>query len=148
LIDDKLGVPSNLEAWNAYLESDLEPVEDCFVLSDIVGYWEVESDYVFHVHAQGRDENKSGPSSFLREGSVEVHDPRLVFDRHHGWLDLCPFGNEVGEDLGLDGGARGIGDTLPHQLQSPFCDSSFCLWALDTSLSRYFETTMMGRASK
>jgi hypothetical protein len=39
LIDYKLRVPSNLEAPNTYLDSNLEPVEESFILSDIVGYW-------------------------------------------------------------------------------------------------------------
>ena len=39
-------------------------------------------------------------------------------------LDFRPFGDEVGESLRLDGGARDILDVVIHELESPLGDSS------------------------
>jgi hypothetical protein len=52
VIDNELGIPSNLKAPNPYFERDLEPIEESLILRDIVGYWEVDPDHVFHTHAQ------------------------------------------------------------------------------------------------
>ena len=52
------------------------------------------------------DEEDSSAGSITVEGAVEVHDP--VLESGVGWrvLDLGPLGNEVGQRLRLDGGAR------------------------------------------
>ena len=52
------------------------------------------------------DEEDSSVGSITVEGAVEVHDPML--GSGVGWriLDLGPLGNEVGQRLRLDGGAR------------------------------------------
>jgi hypothetical protein len=47
---------------------------------------------------------------------------------------LCSIGaegNEVGHDLGFDGGTGSVSDALPHQLQGPFSNPSLCFRALD-----------------
>lgn len=88
-------------------------------------------DHVFHAHTQGRDENESASAPLLCEGFAKVRGPCLMFDRHRERLGLRPLGDEVGEDLGFDGGVGSIGDALPHQLQGPLCDPSFCLRGLD-----------------
>jgi hypothetical protein len=84
LIDNELGIPSNFEVPNPYFESDPEPIEESLVLHDIVGYWKVDPDHVFHTHAQRQDENEFDSFSLLREGSVEVHGPHLVLDWGRG----------------------------------------------------------------
>jgi hypothetical protein len=51
MVDNKLGIPSYLEASNPYCEGDLEPIEESLILRDVVGYWEVEPDHILHAHA-------------------------------------------------------------------------------------------------
>jgi hypothetical protein len=71
-----------------------------------------------------------------------------VLDQGLGRFDLHLFGNEVSQDLGFDGGAGSVSDALPHHLQGPFSNPSLCRKLWITTLSRYFETVVIGCASK
>ena len=56
LVDDELGVASDVEASNSYLDGDLETVDEGLVFCDVVGGGEVNPDDIPHMNAQGRDE--------------------------------------------------------------------------------------------
>jgi hypothetical protein len=51
----------------------------------------------------GRDEPNACTCSFEVQGTVEVHFPMLRLLCRRGLFGLCPLGNEIGEDLGLEG---------------------------------------------
>jgi len=70
------------------------------------------------------DQNHSSPRAGRHDRPVEVHRPVLVGDVWGGELDFRPFGDEVGESLRLNSGARDIPDVVAHELKSPFGDSS------------------------
>jgi len=73
----------------------------------------------------GRDEEDSSAGSITVEGALEVHDP--VLGSGVGWriLDLGALGDEVGQRLRLDGGARRKFDRECAKFYLPFDDSAF-----------------------
>ena len=56
LVDDELGVASNVEASNSKLDGDLQTVNKSFVLCNIVGHSKMYPNDVPHMNAYGRDE--------------------------------------------------------------------------------------------
>ena len=77
------------------------------------------------------DQNHSSPRVERHYGPVEVHHPVLVGDVWGQELDFRPFGDEVGESLRLDSGARDIPDVMTHELESPLGDSSHGITVAD-----------------
>jgi hypothetical protein len=55
------------------------------------------------VIALGRDEEDVCASTFEVQGTIEVHLPVLRLLRRRRLPGLRPLGDEIGEDLGLDG---------------------------------------------
>jgi hypothetical protein len=55
------------------------------------------------VVALGRDEEDAYTCTFKVQGAVEVQLLVLWLFRRRGLLGLCPLGEKIGEDLGLDG---------------------------------------------
>jgi hypothetical protein len=55
------------------------------------------------VIALGRDEEDACACAFEVQGTVEVHLPVLRLLRRWRLLGFRPLGDEIGEDLGLDG---------------------------------------------
>jgi hypothetical protein len=55
------------------------------------------------VIAQGRDEEDAYAGTFEVQGTIEVHLPVLRLLRRRRLLGLRPLGDEISEDLGLDG---------------------------------------------
>jgi hypothetical protein len=51
----------------------------------------------------GRDEEDACAFAFEVQGTVEVHLPVLWLLFRRWLLGLCPLGDEIGEDLGLNG---------------------------------------------
>jgi hypothetical protein len=51
----------------------------------------------------GRDEEDACTCTFKVQGAVEVHLLVLRLLRRRGLLGRCPLGDEISEDLGLDG---------------------------------------------
>jgi hypothetical protein len=54
-----------------------------------------------------------------------------MLDQGRRHLDLRPFGNEVSQDMGFDGGAWSVSDDLPHQLKGSSSNPPFCFRGLD-----------------
>jgi len=73
LVDDELGVASNVEASNSKIDGDLPTVNKSFVFYNIVGRGKMCPDDVPHMNALGRDEQQAGPSSvFMRDPSKYI----------------------------------------------------------------------------
>ena len=70
------------------------------------------------------DQNHSRPRVGRHYEPVKVHCLVLMGDVQGQELDFHPFGDEVGESLRLDSGARDIPDVMTHELESPLGYSS------------------------
>jgi len=64
-------------------------------------------------------------------GAIKVHGLALHLDRGGGGLLLGLLCHEINEDLGLNHGARGIGDVKAHELESPLGDAAGGLPVVD-----------------
>jgi hypothetical protein len=73
------------------------------VLDLVVGRLVVELLDVLQVVTLGRDEQDTYTCAFKVLGAIEIHLPVLRLLRRWGLLGLCPLGDKIGEDLGLDG---------------------------------------------
>jgi hypothetical protein len=62
---------------------------------------------------------------------VEVQSPALYLDLRRRQLRVRPLGNEICQDLGLDGLVRGVGEHFTHQLHRPLGDPADCVWIAD-----------------
>jgi hypothetical protein len=71
------------------------------VLGAVVGRLVVDLQDVLQVISLGRDEEDA--CTFKVQGTVEVHLPVLRLLRRRSLLGLLPLGDEIGEDLRLDG---------------------------------------------
>jgi len=56
LVDDELGVTSNVEASDSKLDGDLQTVDKGLVFCDVIGCGKMYPDDIPHMNAQGRDE--------------------------------------------------------------------------------------------
>jgi hypothetical protein len=62
----------NVEVSNPELDSDVQAVNEGFILSYIVGGSEVELDHVAHVNSKGQDEEQARACSYFHQRLVEV----------------------------------------------------------------------------
>ena len=99
LVDDELGVASNVEASNSKLDGDLQTVNKGLVLCNIVGCGKMYPDDVPYMNAQGQDEQQAGPNSRLHERPVKIHRLYLRLDLSRGKLGVCPFRDEIHQGL-------------------------------------------------
>ena len=53
LVDDELGVSSDVEALDAELDGDAEAAEEGLVLCHVVRHWKVQTYHVLHVLSEG-----------------------------------------------------------------------------------------------
>jgi hypothetical protein len=114
--------PPHIEAFDAYLDGNLEAAKQGLVLGHVVRRGEVKAHSVPHVLPEGRDEEQARARPCLHHRAVEVQSPALCLDLWRRQLRVRPLGYEICQDLGLDGLARGVGECLPHQLHRPLGD--------------------------
>jgi hypothetical protein len=76
------------------------------------------------VIALGQDEVDACAYTFEVQGTVEVHLPVLWLLRRRRLLGFRPLGNEIGEDLGLDGLPWAELEVEFAQLNRPLDDAS------------------------
>jgi hypothetical protein len=53
LVHDQLGVTSDTEPSDPKLDGDVQAVDKCLILSDIVRGWKMDPDHIPHAHAEG-----------------------------------------------------------------------------------------------
>jgi hypothetical protein len=105
LIDDDLGVVVRNKSLDSKGNGDAQPMDQGLILRAVVGRFVVDLQDVFQVIALGGDEEDACACScaFEVQRTVEVHLPVLRLLNRRGLLGLRPLGDEIGEDLGLDG---------------------------------------------
>jgi hypothetical protein len=123
--------PPHIEAFDAYLDGDLEAAKQGLVLSHVVRRGEVKAHSVPHVLPEGRDKEQARARPCLHHRAVEVQSPAFRLDLWRRKLRVRPLGDEVRQDLGLDGLARGVGERLAHQLHRPLGDPACCVRIAD-----------------
>jgi hypothetical protein len=70
----------------------------------------------------GRHEEDACACAFKVQGTVEVHLPVLWLLRRRRLLGFHPLGDEIGEDLGLDGMSWAELEVVFTQLNGPLDD--------------------------
>ena len=112
------------EASNPKVGSDLQSVDQSFVLADVVGRIEMQAKRITKMVSLGADQNDSSPHASRLERAVKVHCP--VFCHLRAWhgLSLRPFGVEISEHLGFDHRLGRVKDVKSHELEGPFGDSA------------------------
>jgi hypothetical protein len=93
------------------------------VLSDVVGCHVMDLQDILQVIALGRDEEDASACTFEVQGTIEVHLPVLRLLRWRRLLGLRPLGNEISEDLGLDGLPWAEHEVKFTQLDRPLDDT-------------------------
>jgi hypothetical protein len=78
-------------------------VDQGLIFNAIVGHFVVDLQDLFQVTPLRGDEEYACTYSFEVRGTFKVHLPVLWLLRRWWLLGLCPFRDEVCEDLGLDG---------------------------------------------
>jgi hypothetical protein len=131
LVYDQLGVTLDIKPSDPKLGGDVQSVDKCLILSNIVRDWKMDSDHIPYAHANRGDDDESYPDSALHQRPIQIHCPILLL--HQGWchLGLDPFYNKICQHLGLDGLPRSIGDALSHEFNCPLGNSSHHLTTLD-----------------
>jgi hypothetical protein len=99
LVDDKSRVTSNVDA---------QAIDECLVLSHVIGGGEMKANHVPHAHAEWGDENQAQAGSLPHLRYVEVHCPVLLVDGCRRHLGLSSLRDEIGEYLGFDSCPRGV----------------------------------------
>jgi hypothetical protein len=103
LVNDDLGVAVGDESLDSEGNSDAQPMDQGLILDAVVGSLVVDIQDVFQVIALGRDEEDACACALEVQGTVEVHLAVLWLLRRWWLRGLRPLGDEIGEDLGLDG---------------------------------------------
>jgi hypothetical protein len=103
LVNSDLGVAIGDEPLDSEGNNDARPMDPGLVLDAVVGRFVVDLRDIFQVIALGRDEEDTCTCAFEVQGTVEIHLLVLRLLRRRGLLGLSPLGDEIGEDLGLDG---------------------------------------------
>jgi hypothetical protein len=109
LVNHELRNPPHIEAPDAYLDGDLEAAKEGLVFSHVVRRGEVEAHRIPHVLPKGQHEEQARARPGLHHRAVEVRSLALCLDLQWWQLCICSFSDEVRQDLGLDGLARGVG---------------------------------------
>jgi hypothetical protein len=78
-------------------------VDQGLVLDAVVGRLVVDLQDELQVITLRRDEEDTYACTFEVQGTIELHLPVLRLLRRRRLLGLRPLGDEIGEDLGLDG---------------------------------------------
>jgi hypothetical protein len=102
LVYDELGVAISDEPLGSQGNSDAQSMDQGLVFGAVVGHLVVDLQDVFQVIALRGDEEYSHTRPFEVQGTIKVHLRVLRLLRQWGLLGLCPFKDEVCEDLGLD----------------------------------------------
>ena len=79
--------------------------------------------------AFGRGEDDAGSQAGAHLGSIKVHPPMSGVGGRWQVLGLVPVNEEVGQCLGLDGGAGLVVDCVRSQRNGPFRHSAGCILA-------------------
>jgi hypothetical protein len=131
LVDHELRTPPHIEAFDAYLDGDLEATKQGLVLSHVVRRGEVKAHGVPHVLPEWRDEKQARARPCLHHRAVEVQSPAFHLDLWWRQLRVRPLGDEIRQDLGLDGLAGGVGERFAHQFYRPLSDPACCIRVAD-----------------
>ena len=99
MVDDELRIASNIEAPDPELDGNPQPIYKSLILCDIVRGHKMNTNYVLHVNAKGRDEEQARTRSCLYERPVEVQCPELCLDLCWGELGVAPFYNKIRQHL-------------------------------------------------
>jgi hypothetical protein len=91
----------------------------------------VKAQNVPHVLPEGRDEEQARARPCLYHRAVEVQRPAFRLDLWRRQLRVRPLDDEVCQDLGLDGLARGVGERFAHQFYLPLGDPVCCIRVAD-----------------
>jgi hypothetical protein len=116
LVNHELRSPPHVEALDAYLDGDLEAAKEGLVLSHVVRRGEVEAHHVPHVLPKWRHKEQARARPRFHHRAIEIQSPALCLDLRRWKLRVRPLSDEIRQDLGLDGLARGVGERLAHQL--------------------------------
>jgi hypothetical protein len=103
LIDDDLGVVVRNKSPDFEGNGDAQPMDQGLVLGAVVARLVVDLQDVLQVITLRRDEEDACACTFEVQGTVKVHIPVLRLLHRRRLLGLRPLGDEIGEDLGLDG---------------------------------------------
>jgi hypothetical protein len=93
------------------------------VLGTIVGRLVVDLQDVLQVITLGRDEEDACACALEVQGTIEVHLPVLWLLRWRRLLGVRPLGDEIEEDLGLDGLSWAKLEVKFAQLNQPLDDT-------------------------
>jgi hypothetical protein len=77
LVDHELRIPPHVEAFDAYLDGDLEAAEQGLIFRHVVRRREVKAHSIPHVLPEGRDEEQARARPCLHHRAVEIHSPTL-----------------------------------------------------------------------
>ena len=131
MVDDQLGVAPDVKPLDTQLDGDAQAIDECLILSHIIGGGKMDANYVPHAFLEGQNEDQPHAGAFLHQRSIEVHRPVLLVNDCWWHLDLGPFCDEISQHLGLDGRSGGICNALTHQLECPFRGSTHGILVLD-----------------
>lgn len=111
-------------------------MQQCFVFCSIVRIGIHVLQYVLHDVASGGYEDYASPQSSRHLGSIEVHYPICVGRVISRELGFFPFGNEIGQHLGLYGPTWAIHDLEREELDGPLCDPANGVMVVDDIIQR------------
>ena len=97
------------------------------VLGQVVGGSKMNLQCVSEFVALGRGEDDAGSQAGAHLGSIEVHPPMSGVGGRRQVLGLGPVDEEVGQCLGIDGGAGLVVDRVRSQCNGPFFHSAGCI---------------------
>jgi hypothetical protein len=95
LVDDEVGVTVIYDAFDPQGDNNVQPMDEGFILSIVVGRFVMDLQDVLQVVAFGRDKQHAFSHSFKVQGTIKVHLSVLRFLQWWGLLGLCPLKNEV-----------------------------------------------------
>lgn len=105
LLDHQVGVGVVENAADADFFGQSEPKDECLVLGYIIGGGEVDLQRVLQLVAFGRGEDDAGSQAGGPLSAIKVHPPMHRIPRWWQVLGVGPVDEEVGQRLGLNGGA-------------------------------------------
>jgi hypothetical protein len=74
----------------------------------------MEAHRVSHVLPEGQHEEQARTCPGLHHRAVEIQSPALCLDLRRWQLRVRSLGDEICQDLGLDGLAQGVGECFAH----------------------------------
>jgi hypothetical protein len=78
LVDDELGVATDVKPLDPELDGDVEAVDKGLVPRHIVCGMEIQSNHIEESISLGGDRNNASPNPIESEGVIEVHAPVLL----------------------------------------------------------------------